>query len=231
MFKGARNLFQDLLGLLYPRLCAACDEPLKRTEHQICLSCDFDLPYTDFHLHQNHPLAKQFWGRVPVNQAMALLYYTKGSRTQHLLHQLKYQNQPEIGILLGKKIGEKLKANGSPVQVIIPVPLHPTKERARGYNQSEYLARGIASVLQVPVESKLLRRMKATETQTKKDRYTRVENMAQVFKIIKPGILENKHILLVDDVITSGATLEACALVLSIEKPASLNIAAAAYTQ
>lgn len=231
MWRQIWSLVQDLFGLLYPRLCAACNEALKKQEDEICLKCEFDLPYTDFHLHQEHSLAKQFWGRVKLRQAMALLYYSKGNRTQQILHQFKYKNQPEIGLMLGKKIGERLKSSGSNIQLIIPVPLHPSRQRKRGYNQSEYLAKGIAAVLQVPVHSNILLRKTATSTQTKKDRFARVENMKEIFTIKNSALLVSQHVLLVDDVITSGATIEACALSLESAAPASISVAAAAYTK
>ena len=233
-----RRLLSDFLRLLFPRLCAACQQSLHQGEQVICLSCAYDLPYTDFHTYADNPVARAFWGRIPVQSAMALLYFQRGNRTQQLLHQLKYQRQPAIGSFLGSKIGERLatsSATNAPIDLIIPVPLHPKRQRSRGYNQSEQIARGIASVLQVPVDTSILRRQAHTSSQTRKDRTARVENMAAAFLVKQPALLQHKHILLVDDVITTGATLEACALALQQSLSAAsaprISIATLAYSR
>lgn len=236
-----RRLLSDFLSLLFPRLCAACQQSLHHGEQVICLGCAYDLPYTDFHTYADNPVARAFWGRIPVQSAMALLYFQRGNRTQQLLHQLKYQRQPEIGRFLGAKLGERLAgaitaaAAGIPIDLIIPVPLHPRRQRSRGYNQSEHIARGIATILQVPVHTGVLKRQTHTSSQTRKDRSARVDNMAAAFLVLQPALLQNKHILLVDDVITTGATLEACALALQQSLPVGsaprISIATLAYSR
>lgn len=227
------TLCRDFSSLLFPILCPACNTSLCKGEKDLCIKCAYDLPYTDFHLYPENPLAKQFWGRVPLHSAMALLYFQKASKTQNLIHQLKYRNQPQVGIFLGRKIGAQLLSSetGKDINLLIPVPLHPRKEKSRGYNQSECIAKGISDILKVPVCSKILLRTMVTESQTKKDRYKRFENMNQAFRIKGPELLKGKHVLLVDDVITTGATIEACALALQQYPLQNLSVAAAAYTR
>lgn len=226
------NPLTDFFNLLYPRLCPACNKLLKQGEKEICIPCAYDLPYTDFHLYPDNPLAKQFWGRVPLHAAMALLYFSKGGRTQNLIHHLKYKDQPQIGLLLGRAIGLRLLQSEvySGIDLLLPVPLHPRRERLRGYNQSDYIARGIAEALHIPVANNILFRNISTATQTSKSRYDRYTNLQEVFIVKQPAAILNKHVLLVDDVITTGATLEACAQAILQHHPLKISVAAAAYT-
>lgn len=233
MLSTIQNLFKDFTSLLYPELCPACDSPLTNSEKEICIKCEFDLPYTDFHLHRENPVAKQFWGRIPLHTAMALLYFSKESKTQNLMHQLKYKNQPQIGFLLGEMIGERLLTSGlhQNYDYIVPVPIHEKRLRSRGYNQSEYIANGIAQALKIPVKTKVVIRYKETKSQTKNERFERFQNLENVFMVLQPMAITGKHILLVDDVITTGATLEACANTLNQHKPSYISLAAAAYAK
>ncbi|WP_432711915.1 ComF family protein [Pedobacter sp.] len=233
MLLTLQNLIKDFTSLLYPRLCQACEKPLHKGENEICLKCEFSLPYTDFHLYPNNPLAKQFWGRAPIHRAMALLYFTKDSRTQHLMHRIKYKNQPQVGFLLGEMIGERLKISEDykDIDFIIPVPLHEKRRRTRGYNQSEYIANGIARVLNIPVKKNVLIKYKETKSQTKNERIKRFENLENVFMVLQPEHITGKHLLMVDDVVTTGATLEACLLTLQHHHPAKISLATAAYTK
>jgi len=228
-----RQLANDFLGLLFPHLCNSCGTQLFYGEKEICTKCRYDLPFTDFQNYAANPVAKLFWGRIPCNGAMAMLYFRKASKVQHLIHRLKYKYQTETGIELGKLLGERLLA--SPIyqttSLIIPVPLHPKKQKSRGYNQSEYIAKGIAEIMQVPVSTMHLIRQYHTSTQTKKGRYNRFENMQSVFKILNAEQLENQHVLLVDDVITTGSTLEACGMALLETPIKQLSIAALAYSE
>ena len=164
---------------------------------------------------------------------MALLYFKKGTKVQNLIHHLKYKGQTDVGLMLGRMIGEKLLSNTlyQKADLIVPVPLHQKKENSRGYNQSKCIADGIAEVLQVPVVTGLLTRKKNTGTQTKKSRYHRFENVQSVFEICQTWELENQHVLLIDDVITTGATLEACGKILLDSGLTKLSIAAAAYAE
>ena len=208
--------FADFVSLIFPELCQACAKSLYRNEDLICADCLYHLPYTDFHLQPDNAVAQQFWGRVNLEAAAALLYFAKGSRVQNLMHQLKYKNKPEVGVYLGKLAGKRLLENPvfSAADVIIPVPLHKQKLLKRGYNQSLSFAEGLSEKLSIPVLVDNLIRTTSTESQTKKSRISRYENMKEVFSIKNPPELIGKHILLVDDIITTGATLEACCNVL-----------------
>jgi len=208
------SYFNDFLSLLFPNLCSGCGTSLYSGEFQICSKCLYNLPYTDHHLHEENKVAKQFWGRIPCHAAMAMLFFRKGGRVQQIIHHLKYSNQPELGIKLGKLLGERLLLAPAyqHIDLIIPVPLHRKRERQRGYNQSAGIAEGIAEVLQIPMSKVHLLRKSSTDSQTKKGRYLRFENMSKAFEVKNGEALKGKHILLVDDVMTTGATLEACGL-------------------
>ena len=230
---AVKRLANDVISLLFPELCNACGTNLYHGEMEICTKCIYDLPYTDYHLYPDNLVAKQLWGRFNCNAAMAMLYFRKGTKVQNLMHSLKYKSQTEVGVKLGNLLGERLKLSNqySNIDLIIPVTLHPKKERLRGYNQSEYIAKGIADVLKVPVSINNLLRNKITDSQTKKARYTRYENMQAVFNIKHLEQLQKLHVLLVDDVITTGATIEACSNVLLGARIEKLSIAAIAFTE
>ena len=208
------QLVKDLTGLLFPNLCCGCGQPLFKGETQICSSCLFQLPYTDHHEHAANKAAKQLWGRLPCLAVMSMCYFKKGSRVQNLIHHLKYKGRQELGVKLGGLLAEKIKLNPDYAQadLIIPVPLHPARARTRGYNQSLCIANGISAILNIPVQPKLLLRSVNTSSQTRKGRFTRFENMQTVFYLSNPSAIQGKHILLVDDVMTTGATLEACGI-------------------
>ncbi|SOD20354.1 ComF family protein [Pedobacter xixiisoli] len=224
---------EDLINLLFPELCNGCGKLLYHGEKDICTKCLYDLPFTDFHLYEDNLVAKQLWGRLPVNAAMAMLYFKKGTKVQNLIHGLKYAGKTDIGITLGKLLANKLSKSDAyaDIDIVIPVPLHQKKLRLRGYNQSEYIAKGLAEELEISVSTKHLLRNKSTESQTKKARYTRYENMQDVFNVKNAYDLLDKHILLVDDVITTGATLEACGNVLLNHGIKKLSIAAIAFAE
>lgn len=226
-----QQIFTDLLQLLFPRNCNACGTALFYGEKTICIKCLHDLPFTDFHLYNDHPAAKLFWGRIRVHQVTALLYFKKGNRVQQLIHQLKYKGQTDVGFLLGKRIGENIIRSGQKPDLIIPIPLHPKKERSRGYNQSQSIAEGIACILQIPIQTKLLTRKINTATQTKKSRFNRFENIKDAFELHKTQDLQHKHILLVDDILTTGATFEACGKLLLDNGLNKLSIATLAYAE
>ena len=223
----------DLLGLLFPNLCNACGASLFYGEKLICTKCLFDLPFTDYHLYQENKVMKQLWGRVPLNAAMALLYFRKGAKAQRLIHSLKYNGKTDVGILLGSMIGERLKLSSlySDIDFIVPVPLHHQKLRSRGYNQSSFIAEGIAQTINIPFKEEILIRTVSTESQTKKNRFSRYENMKAVFKVPETDQITGKHILLVDDVVTTGATLESCANTLLENGALKVSIAAIAFAE
>jgi len=210
-------LIDDFISLLFPKICAACGNSLWKQEETVCLSCEFHLPRTNFHLALGNPVSQLFWGRVNLESAAAFLYFNKGNKVQRLIHQLKYKGRKDIGIYLGRQYGQHLKFSPffQTVQLIVPVPLHPKKLLQRGYNQSEQFAIGLGETMRIPVDPYAICRKKETETQTKKSRFRRWQNVAEVFDVTNPATMEMKHVLLVDDVITTGATLESCIHALS----------------
>jgi ComF family protein len=228
-----RSYLADFVSLLFPELCAACRESLVANEHLLCTDCRFNLPYTNFHLQADNIVARQFWGKINIEAAFALFYFTKGGKIQNMLHQLKYNGQQQIGNLLGNIAGGQLAKNEifNNVDYIIPVPLHKKRFRERGYNQSTRFAEGLADKLNAVVEEDNLVRVKSTETQTHKSRFARFENMQEVFVVINPEKLQGKHVLLVDDVITTGSTLEACGEQLLKVEGLKLSIATIAYAE
>lgn len=223
----------DLIGLLFPELCNACGTELFLNEAIICTKCLYDLPFTDYHLHAENRVAKQLWGRVNINAAMAMLYFRKGSKVQNLIHSLKYNGKTEVGLMLGQLLGERLRLGQDydDIDILIPVPLHPKKFRLRGYNQSSFIAAGISEKINVDISEKTLIRVLRTESQTKKNRYHRYENMQDVFVVENAALIKDKHILLVDDVVTTGATLEACANQLLLCGAKKISIAALAFAE
>jgi ComF family protein len=223
--------FNDFMNLFYPQLCESCGSYLFKNEKTICTRCLFNLPKTDFHLNKNNPVSILFWGRVNINYAASYYTFSKGSQFQKLIHKLKYHNKKEIGLVLGKHFGESLKKSEffKDIDVIIPVPLHPKKEKIRGYNQANMVAIGLSKSMMKPVDSKTLIRLVHTESQTRKNKLDRWKNVESIFQIVDPTTLENKHILLVDDVITTGSTLESCAHALLKTKGAKVSIATLAY--
>ena len=223
----------DFVSLLFPELCAACRETLMANEHLICTACLYNLPFTNFHLQPDNIVARQFWGKIPLEAAYAMCYFTKGGSIQNLMHQFKYRGMQQIGNLLGNIAGDQLNKNPifASVEMVIPVPLHKTRMRQRGYNQSACFADGLAQKLPTVVEVDNLVRKTATETQTHRSRFARFENMQEVFAVINPERLINKHILLVDDIVTTGSTLEACAVQLLKIPGLKLSIATIAYAE
>ncbi|WP_240676085.1 ComF family protein [Botryobacter ruber] len=212
-------MLHDLLSLLFPEVCYACDGVLARGEKYICTGCNVKLPYTDFHAHgatELNTLQRRFWGKVPVRFAFAYLHFRAKGRVQRLLHRLKYKGAQELGEHLGLRYGSLLSEYHYPTEfdLVLPVPLHKTKLRKRGYNQSDSFAKGIAGAMKLPWNNNTLVRTTNTETQTRKNRLARWQNVEEVFRVAKPEAVKGKRVLLVDDVLTTGATLEACAVVL-----------------
>ncbi len=213
IIENIKDISSSMLGLFYPDYCLGCGKPLMKNEHYICVECIIDLPYTYFNDSRKNVVSELLWGRInKLDRAYSMCYFTKSSQLQTLLHNLKYNNKPEVGEELGIYLGKELKLTQcDDFDVIIPVPLHPRKQRIRGYNQSEKIADGIKIELNKPIDTKSVVRKIFTSTQTKKNKTERWENVKDIFDVKYPQNLENKHILIIDDVITTGATLEALA--------------------
>lgn len=227
------NPFYDLLGLIYPNICRVCGKSLFRHEKILCMKCFHHLPSARFKNDRNNPAAQVFWGRVPFEFVMTALLYNKGNAVQKLVHELKYRGSRETGIFLGEILGKEIadKMPDAGIDLIIPVPLHPKKQKKRGYNQSELLAKGMAGVLDVPIDTSHLYRKQFSSTQTRKSKFQRWQNVENIFAVKKPEELRGRHLLLVDDVITTGATLEACARQLLSIEGVKLSVGAVAFTK
>lgn len=199
------------LHLLFPHVCSGCGSDILNEETALCMRCTYALPETNFEMHPNNPVEKIFWGRLPLVAATSQFYFTKESLMQHLMHQLKYKRNKELGIQFGKMMGEQLLRSGRfRVDALVPLPLFPAKEKKRGYNQATILCQGMAQSMKIPILEKAIIRPQHTETQTKKGRIERWKNMEGKFILDNAAALSNKHLLLVDDVVTTGATLETC---------------------
>ena len=217
-------MLKDLLHLFYPNLCEGCRQPLVKGEDVICIGCEAHLPVTDYTKTENET-AMLLWGRVPYKHATSLLYFTDESLTQHLIHRLKYKERKPIGTYIGKQLARRVA--GWQVDAVIPVPLYKKKEAKRGFNQSTVIAEGISMALNVPVWTDVLHRARHTETQTDKNREERIANVADAFIATTTDKAKGKHLLLIDDVLTTGATIEACANALAVLPHISISVATA----
>ena len=230
------NLFAEikeaLLHLAFPHICAGCGSDLLNINNELCLRCLHQLPATQFELHASNPIEKIFFGRLPVTAATAQYYFTKESLVQRLMHGFKYKGNKELGIYLGRLMGIALASSNrfTKIDALVPLPLFPSKERKRGYNQATVLCQGISEVLQKPVWKDAVIRSTFTETQTKKNRVERWQNIEGRFEIANAAQLMNKHVLLVDDVVTTGATLESCGRVLLNAPGLQLSIATLCFS-
>lgn len=234
--QSQKSLFKDikesLLHLIFPHVCEGCGTDILQVEHFLCIRCHADLPKTEFHLYPNNPIEKIFWGRLPVANATAQYYFTKGSKMQHLMHGLKYNGNKELGLYLGRLMGHAFAESNRFrfIDALVPLPLFPAKEQKRGYNQATVLCEGIAEVLEKPILKDVIIRTTHTDTQTKKNRIERWANMEGRFEVVKPGAIKDKHVLLIDDVITTGATLEACGASLVEAGNTQLSIATLCFS-
>jgi ComF family protein len=221
---------EGFISLFYPKSCFACGNSLFGNEDIICTYCRHTLPETGYHDIHDNPVEKLFWGRVKVENATSFLFYDKESKYGHLLHKFKYFGHQEIGIFLGEMLGSRLEnTDFKKIDLIIPIPLHASKMRKRGFNQSEIFGYGIAKSLCKPIFGNALKRKIFTSTQTRKGRYQRWQNVEGIFKVTDPEKLKNKHILLIDDVVTTGATLEAAGNAILKIEGTSLSIATLAF--
>lgn len=220
-------MFHDFINLFYPSLCQICEKELLKNERVICVECLHELPLTSYQPNNENPVKKVFYGRVKVEEADALLIFQKKGSVQKLIHQLKYKGQKEIGSFLGEWMGANLKENRnfSKIEAVIPVPLHKKKLKSRGYNQVEDFGKEIGKALKVPYIDNVLLKRSFSTTQTIKARLARWGNMEETFVLANPHLIRNKHVLLVDDLITTGSTLEACATVLKQADGVKISIA------
>lgn len=228
---SVRSAVNDLIHIFFPHVCVGCGSDTVSIHHQLCLRCISELPFTNFFEQPGNPVEKKFYGRLPVSNAASAYFFTKDSLIEALLYELKYKGNKAVGYYMGERIGN-LFLNGrfDNVDVIVPLPLNARRHKKRGYNQAAILAEGIVSVWNKPIVLDAVIRKVNTETQTHRGRITRWENMDGVFEVAKPAMLENKHVLLVDDVVTTGASLEACGAEILKVNGTTLSIATLAYT-
>lgn len=211
-----KNIVHSFSHLFFPHTCSGCGNDLIAQEQLLCLQCNNHLPFTGFEFHADNPIEKIFYGRVSIRKAMSLLYFTKDSSMQNLLHEFKYKGKKEIGYYFGRMMGNAMinAERFYDIDALVPLPLFASKEKRRGYNQSAIICNGIAETFKIPVLNNAVIRTTATETQTHKNRIERWQNIEGKFELRDPSSITDKHILLVDDVVTTGATIEACAAVL-----------------
>ena len=207
----------NFLQLFYPRLCLCCDKRLTESEQYLCLHCYCELPRTHYHRRTDNPVLKLFAGFFQINEIAAFLFFTRDGKVQKLVHTFKYYGNKQLAQYLGRIAAIDMKNDGlfSHIDMLIPVPLHPKKERKRGYNQAEWIAKGVAQVYSCQIRTDVICRNIDTVTQTRKTVYERNLNVEEIFSLKEAFSLEGKHILLIDDVITTGATLRACIKTLS----------------
>jgi len=218
--------------LFFPKVCLGCNLYLGDNEIYLCTSCRYQLPLTNFHFDNNDTVKNVLFGRVKLEHATALLHFSKKGIVQQLMHNLKYKGHEEVGLFLGKWLGEELKEIKAyrSVDVVIPVPLHRSRFRKRGYNQVTKFGQEIAKALNVEFNDKILRKNVRTKTQVFKDRLLRTTSSSATFSIVENQTLIGKHILLVDDIITTGATIESCASVLLTIDKVKISVATMAIT-
>jgi ComF family protein len=221
-----------LLAILYPEICMNCQELLNQHERYLCRPCITRLPLTGFEQSRDNPVSQTFWGRTPVHFAAAIYHYRKEETLQRLIGRLKYHQDPGAGRFLGQLCGKALrKAKDFPQpDFLLPVPLHPLRQRKRGYNQCEKIALGISEVMDIPLETSLIKRRVFNDSQTTKGRYERWQNVEGIFQIAQTTQpFHNKHLLVVDDIITTGATLEACCSELSQIPGSTISVVTVGY--
>lgn len=221
-----KDLLDGLLPLFFPNVCVVCGDELLPGEEGACLQCLYKLPKTHNFKKLDNDAEKLMAGRIPFERIASYCVYTKGGTLPPLIHHLKYHHNQAIGLLLGRMFGKDLEGSDflKPVELIVPVPLHPKKEKERGYNQAEIIAKGLSETTGLPMSTGNLLRAVYNPTQTKRSKTQRWENVKDIFKVANPQLFEEKHLLLVDDVITTGSTLEACGTALITCKNLKISI-------
>ena len=227
------NYFIDLLHLFFPKLCITCQNKLLQNEKLICTLCRHDLPIICYKDPKDNKIKTAFSGRIPIEMACSFLFYRKNSKTKTLIHQLKYKGNQEIGNFIGDWFGHGLNTSKffEQIDFIVPVPLHPKKLKKRGYNQLTTFGLRLSTLLKTEYKPDILIRTSASKTQTFKQRFERFSNNSTKFKLIDKAFFKNKHILLIDDVITTGATLQSCCKELLKTDNIKISIVTMAYTE
>ncbi|MEO5564759.1 MAG: phosphoribosyltransferase family protein [Chitinophagaceae bacterium] len=227
---SVKELKESFFHLLFPHVCAGCGIDVLSSENTLCLRCIEALPETNFELYQHNPVEKKFWGRLSLHSAAAHYYFSRESLMQQLIHLFKYKGNKEVGLQLGRMMGTSLKQSGRfSADALIPLPLFASREKRRGYNQAMVLCEGIAEQLQIPILNDAIMRPLHTETQTHMGRIDRWKNIDGKFILTDPASIAGKHLLLIDDVITTGATLESCGAELLKAEAVQLSIACLCY--
>ncbi len=222
------NFIQSFLSLFYPNICPGCNGTISNRNRSICITCWTNLPRTYYYKDKDNHIAKLFWGRTPLEHAFTTFKYNKKGTVQNIIHDLKYGGNKTAGEELGKEVGKEILELGLNIDTIIPVPLHPHKQQKRGYNQSYHIALGIQAIIDSPIDKQTLIRSVDTDSQTRKSKYNRWENVSDIFNLTDKSVLNYQHILLVDDVITTGSTIEACCLTLNYFKGIKISVVAIA---
>jgi len=227
------NFLKDIFNVFFPKVCLCCHEQLSSNEITVCLTCRHDLPLTNFSFEAENLVEKSFYGRIPIENATALFYFLKKGKVQQLIHELKYNKQQQVGNFIGNWLGDEIVESNrfKDLDYIIPVPLHRKKLKFRGYNQVTVFGESLAEKLNISYNSTILVKISSTKTQTKKLRLDRWKNVQELFFVQNNFDLKNKHILLIDDIITTGATLEACCKAFNTIEGLKISIACMAYTK
>lgn len=228
------SFFRRIADLISPRACPVCSMRLTASEETLCATCNRHLPRTFFwEQPYDNTMAQTFWIQLPIEKAAALFYYEAQSETSRLVYSMKYKGHPEIAEQLGRMAAEEMKESGffEDIDLLLPVPLTHEREKERGYNQSMEIARGIHAATGIPISEKTIRRNAFTDSQTHKDRRSRLENVTGAFELLQAAELEGKHIMLVDDVVTTGATLLSCGHELLKAQPRALSFFSLGYTR
>jgi len=226
--RGLRLAGDSLLHMMFPHVCCGCGSDLLDRNSELCLRCIASMPVTGFVGMHHNPVEQKFWGRLPLDHALAMYYFTRESLLQRLMHQLKYKGNREIGRQLGGMMGRELQSSAI-LDALIPLPLFPSRESRRGYNQATVICEGLTDILQIPILRDVVIRSEHTDSQTNKGRIERWKNMEGKFVLTDPAAIAGRRVMLVDDVITTGATLEACGIELLKADGVRLSVGALCF--